>query len=96
MTTRDDFVRRMHSLLDKGNAEIQALEARAEHAEAGARETYRQQIAALQARQAEVRTRLDALRSAGEGAWQDLKSGVELAWEAMGQAIDSARARLGK
>src|SRR5512141_78371 len=91
MNTRDEYVRKMHSLLDKGSAEIDALEARAEHAEAEAREAYRKQIAALRVRQDEARARLESVRTAGEGAWQDLKAGVELAWEAIGEAIESAK-----
>jgi hypothetical protein len=96
MSTRDEFVRKMHSLLDKGNAEIEALEARAEHAEAGARDAYRKQIAALRAKQDEARGRLESLRTAGEGAWQDMKAGVEMAWEAIGEAIESAKSRIKK
>lgn len=96
MNTRDEYVRKMHSLLDKGNAEIDALAARMEHAEAGARDAYQKQIATLRTRQDEARARLESLRNAGEGAWQDMKAGVELAWDAIGEAIESARSRLGK
>jgi multidrug resistance efflux pump len=96
MSTRDEFVRKMHSLLDKGNAEIDALEAKAEHAEAGARDTYRKQIAALRTKQEEARARLESLRTAGEGAWQDMKAGVDMAWEAIAEAIDSAKSRIKK
>jgi len=96
MSTRDDYVRKMHSLLDKGNAEIDVLESKAEEAEAGARDEYRKQIAALRARQDEARAKLASLRDAGEGAWQDLQAGVEMAWEAIGEAIESARARFKK
>lgn len=96
MSTRDEFVRKMHSLLDKGNAEIDALEARAEHAEAGARDAYRNQIAALRAKQDEARARLESLRTAGEGAWQDMRAGIDMAWEAIGEAIDSAKSRIKK
>jgi len=49
MSTRDEYVRKMHSMLDKGNAEIDALAARMEHAEAGARDAYQKQIATLRA-----------------------------------------------
>lgn len=96
MSTRDEYVRKMHSLLDKGSAEIDALEAKAEHAEAGAREAYQKQLAALRVRQDEARARLESLRTAGEGAWQDLKAGVEMAWEAIGEAIESAKSRIKK
>jgi predicted nucleic acid-binding Zn-ribbon protein len=96
MTTRDEYVRKMHSLLDKGKAEIDALEERAEHVEAEARDAYHKQIEALRAKQDEAGAKLDALRGAGEGAWQDLKAGVELAWEAIGEAIESAKSRIKK
>lgn len=96
MNTRDEFVRKMHSLLDKGSAEIDALEARAEQLEAGARDAYHKQIAQLRARQDEARVKLESLRNAGEGAWQDLKAGVEMAWDAIGEAIESAKSRIKK
>ena len=50
----------------------------------------------LRVRQDEARARLESLRNAGEGAWQDLKAGVELAWEAIGEAIESAKSRIKK
>lgn len=96
MSTRDEYVRKMHSLLDKGNAEIDALESKLEHVEAGARDAYQKQIATLRARQDEARAKLESLRNASEGAWQDLKAGVELAWGAIGEAIDSAKSRIKK
>lgn len=96
MSNRDEYVRKMHSLLDKGNAEIDALAAKVEHAEAGARDTYQKQIAALRTRQDEARARLESMRNAGEGAWQDMKAGVELAWESIGEAIESAKSRIRK
>lgn len=96
MTTRDEYVRKMHSLLDKGSAEIDALEAKAEHVEADARDAYNKQIAVLRAKQEEARAKLEPLRNAGEGAWQDLQAGVEMAWEAIGEAIESAKSRFKK
>jgi hypothetical protein len=93
MSTRDEYVRKMHSLLDKGNAEIDALEARTGHVEVEARDAYHKQIAALRVRQEEARAKLEPLRHAGEGAWQDLQAGVEMAWDAIGEAIQSAKSR---
>ncbi|MGE5320991.1 MAG: hypothetical protein ACM3KD_12470 [Hyphomicrobiaceae bacterium] len=95
-STRDEYVRKMHSLLDKGSAEIDALEAKAQQAEAGAREAYQKQIAALRTKQGEASAKLESLRNSGEGAWQDLKAGVELAWEAIGEAIESAKTHFKK
>ena len=93
MSTRDDYVRKMHVLLDKWNAEIDDLENRAELAEANLRDSYREQIAHLRARQHDARTKLAGVRDASESAWEDLKTGLELARDAVGEAIESAKTR---
>src|SRR5512143_2593528 len=90
--TRDDYVQKMHVLLDELNAEIDALTRRAENAGADVRD----ELAELRTRQDEARTRLALLRDAGEGAWQDLKAGVDLARNAVGEALESAKSRFNK
>lgn len=96
MSTRDDHVKKMHELLDKLNAEADALADRIEHARAGMREEYHEQLAQLRERQVQARARLASLREAGEDAWEDLKAGLDMAKDALGEAIESAKARLGK
>jgi len=87
--TRDDYVQKMHALLDSLNDEIDALTKRAENAGADVRE----ELAELRAKQHEAHTRLASLRDSGGEAWQDLKAGVELARDAVGEALESARSR---
>lgn len=87
--TREDSVRKMHVLLDELNAEIDVVTKRAENAGADVRD----ELAELRARQDEARTRLASLRESGEGAWQDMKAGVDLARHAVGEALESARSR---
>jgi predicted nucleic acid-binding Zn-ribbon protein len=96
MSTREEYVQKMHALLDKLNAEIDVLASKAEHAEGEVRDEYRQQITHLRARQNDASTKLASLRNAGAGAWEDLKSGVEMAKDAIGEAIESARSRFNK
>jgi predicted nucleic acid-binding Zn-ribbon protein len=96
MSAREDYVQKMHELLDRLNAEIDALASKAEHAENEVREEYRQQITHLRARQSDARTKLASLRNAGEGAWEDLKAGVDMAKDAIGEALESARSRFNK
>jgi len=73
MSTRDDPVQKMHTMLDTLNAEIDALTERAENAGADVRD----EIAELRTKQDEARARLASLRNGGEGAWKNLKIGVE-------------------
>ena len=37
--------------------------------------------------------KLTEVREAGEGAWEDLKSGVQSAWDSMEEALKSARSK---
>jgi hypothetical protein len=90
---RDAFVNKLKSRIDVWNVEIGKLEARANLVKAEGKVEYAMQIEKLRAQRAEAQQKLDALLHAGEGAWEDLKTGVEKSWEALGQAVKSATTR---
>ncbi len=93
MSSRDAYVQRMKARLDEWNADIDKLSAKAEVAEADAKIAYLAQVENLRAKHAEARRELDKLGAAGEGAWEDLRAGVETAWEAIGNATKEALSR---
>ena len=93
MNSRDEYVRKMQAKLEEWNAEIDTLTTRAGKATADIRNEYNEQIGALKVKQATANQKIEELQHSGESAWEDLKSGIELAWTAMGEAIDSARSR---
>lgn len=93
MSKQDEYVRKMHSKLDLLNAEIEKLVAQADKAGAEVRDEYHKQIEILRAKREEGRKMLETAQNAGETAWQDLKAGAEMAWEALGEAIESAKSR---
>ena len=93
MSTRDEYVRKMHAKLDAWNTEIDRLAAKADQAGADVRAGYHKQIEALRGQRDEAKQKMERLQSAGESAWQDMKAGVEAAWHAVGEAVDSAKSR---
>ena len=93
MNSRDEYIRKMQAKLEEWNAEIDTLTAKAGEVTADVKNEYNEQIESLKAKQAGARQKIEELQQAGESAWGDLKSGIELAWTAMGEAIDSARSR---
>jgi len=93
MSSRDEYVRKMQAKLEQWNAEIDTLTAKAGEVKADVRNEYNEQIESLKSKQAAARQKIEEVQQAGEGAWGDLKSGIELAWTAMGDAVDSARSR---
>ena len=93
MSNRDEYVRKMQAKLDEWNDEIDILTAKAGGVTADVKKEYNEQIESLKVKQAAARQKIVELQQAGESVWKDVKSGVDLAWTAMGEAIDSARSR---
>jgi uncharacterized coiled-coil DUF342 family protein len=93
MSSRDQYVRKMQEKLEEWNTEIDMLSAKADKVTADIRSEYAEQISALKEKQATARQKIEEIQHSGESAWEDLKSGMELAWTAVGEAIDSAKSR---
>jgi uncharacterized coiled-coil DUF342 family protein len=91
MNSKDEFIRTMKQKMDGLNSEIDKLTAMGGKVSADLKNEYHEQIGSLKARQTAVREKLQELQHAGEDAWGDLKSGVDLALAALGKALDSAR-----
>ena len=93
MRERDEYLEKMKAQLDHWNSEIDKLEDRSQEVQADAQSEYRERIDALKQRRQEVREKLDTLQNAGEGAWQDVRAGIDMAWTAMDEALRSAVSR---
>lgn len=91
--TRDEYVRKMHAKLDQWNNEIESLVARKDQIEESARAEFGTRLEDLRSRRDAARKQLDQMQQASESAWQDMKAGLELAWDAIAQAVESARSR---
>ena len=76
--------------------EIDQLQAKAEKLEGDAKAKAEQQLTALRLKRDEVVEKLKDLGSAGEGAWEQIKSGIEAAMEDLGKAYKKAVAEFSK
>lgn len=79
--------------MDRWNAELDQLQARAKVAEAETKAEYNSRIAELREKRDEITERLAKLESAGEDAWIDLKRGLDDALESLTEAIGDAKKR---
>ena len=93
MKAKDAYVQKLHAKIDEWNAEIDKFEAKARSASAEKRLECQKQIDNLNSKRAEAERKLVELRKAGEGAWEDLKVGVQNAWDAMEAALATAKSR---
>ena len=90
---RDMYVEKFKAKIDEWNAEIDRLNARAKQTEADTRMAYLDQVRELEKQRDETREKINRLQEAGEGAWEDLKAGTEMTFEAMRVTFESIRER---
>jgi uncharacterized coiled-coil DUF342 family protein len=93
MKDKDAYVQKLHAKIDEWNAEIDKLKAKADQVEADARIEYQDQIEALKSKRNEIEQKVSEFTRTGEAALDDLKAGIDLAWEAMNTAVKSATER---
>jgi hypothetical protein len=90
MGAQDDYQKKMDAQLHEWQAKIEVLKAKAEKAEAEQKIKYHEEIETLRKLQQQVEAKLDQLRNAGSGAWDELKSGVDRAVQDLQGAVESA------
>ena len=88
MGERDAYIRKLEAQLKEWDAAIDKLQAKAKKAEAEAQLTYKKQLKALRAQRKEAMEKMEEMRQASEGAWHDMKSGMEQAWSRFHDAFN--------
>lgn len=93
MQNKDEYIQFLHRKLDEWNADIDRLRLKADIIEAEKKADLQSQIDMLKSKRRDVEERLSDLTSAGAEALEDMKSGLDLAWEATNNAFQSAVSR---
>lgn len=96
MTSKATYRQQLQAKLDEWQSEIDKLRSEAEEAEAEPDVEHNQrnrQIEGLQEKQDDAKQKLAELEEAGEGAWEHLKSGIDKAWNDLGEAVSAARSK---
>ncbi len=87
---RKEYEEKLDAQLDEWNAQIALLKAKADKGKAEAKIEYYKTIEALQQKQDEARAKLHELKTAGDEAGEDLKTGAEKAWAEVKTAFHAA------
>lgn len=88
---RDAYVQRLKAKMDEWNAEIAKLSAKADQAEAQSKIEYYKRLEDLRAKRRDLQDKIAGMEQAGEGAWEDLKQGLENSWEVFKASLSKAR-----
>ena len=90
---KEAYLKKLQGQLDEWSTEIDKLKAKADKAEADAQLEYYKQIEKFRAQQQTAQRKLEELKKASEDGWEDLKAGVESAYDSLANAIKSAASR---
>lgn len=93
MSLKEEYQKELQEQLDEWSTEIDKLKAVADKAKAGLQVEYHKEIEELRDQQDAAQQKLHELKEESGDAWEDLKTGVELAWAALGAALKSAASR---
>ena len=93
MATKEAYQKKLQAQLNEWDAKLDLLSAKAQKVAADARINYEDELVALRSKRAAAHRTLAELGTRGENAWEDMKDGVDKAWDAMSQALDRVAAR---
>jgi len=93
MSRKEAYEQKLQAQLDEWSAKIDKLKAKADSAEADAQLEYHKQIEELRSMQEAAANKLTELKDTGDDAWEDLKAGIDNAWDSLGDAWKSAASR---
>ena len=93
MNDKQAYEKKLQAQLEEWSADIDRLKAKATDLEGDAQLEYNRRIKDLKSMRDAAAERLDELRAAGNGAWEDLKGGVDEAWTELEEAFLKAKSR---
>ena len=93
MSVKEEYQKKLQVQLDEWGIEIDKLKVVAGKAKTGLQGEYYKELEELRSQQLTAQKKLHELKGASGDAWGDLKGGIEISWNAMGNAIKSAISR---
>ena len=93
MDKRKAYEEKLDAQLKEYSTQIVLLKAKAENAKADARIDYYKTIEVLEQKQDKTKIKLQELQTAGDEAWDAVKTGVEKAWAEVKTAYHDAASK---
>ncbi|MED5238310.1 MAG: hypothetical protein VX379_01870 [Pseudomonadota bacterium] len=91
MSEKKDFVESVRQKLEDWDYQRDRLVARIDDLSHEWREEAEEKLADFKEQRKDLEAKLDVLESRSEDAWQDIKDGIELAWDGLKTGLLAAR-----
>lgn len=90
MEKRTAYVEKLSAQMVEWDNQIDRLKDKAKSATTGSNTDYSQALADLQMKRDEAAQKLQAISTAGDGEWEDMKAGTEQVWGEVGSILRDA------
>ncbi|MCF8467023.1 MAG: hypothetical protein K9G33_06440 [Sneathiella sp.] len=87
---KKEYEKKLKAQLEEWDADINRLSAKADAVRAEARVKYLDEVDKLRDQKKKAEARLSQFEDAQEGAWEDMKTGIDAAWKNLGYAVNNA------
>ena len=96
MSTKEAYIKKIKVQIDKLNAEISKLEAKALHIGEDTKHKVEPKIRDLQKYADVLKNKISELQETGGDSWKELKHGIDESWVALKKGIKEAKGKLKK
>ncbi|OQX05642.1 MAG: hypothetical protein BWK73_33030 [Thiothrix lacustris] len=93
MNTREDYKQKIEGELALAQAKLAEFKARAEMASADTRISYNEHMNDMEQKFDTAKSKLKDFGEASDGAWENMKDGVESAWHSLSDSVKDAAAK---
>ncbi len=90
-TKRDAYVEKLKGNIAMWNGEIDEFQAKAGKAKDEVQVEFKKQIEEMKAKRLALENKMSNLQQASEDAWEEVKTGVDIARQILGQAVKAAK-----
>lgn len=87
---REEYQAKVKAQLEKINAQLDELKAKAAQTEADVKTDYHSRMEELYAKRDAAGAKLEELQKAGSDAWEEVQKGFETAWSDLTSAFENA------
>jgi hypothetical protein len=95
MSLKDAYRQKIEARIEEEKARLDLLKARMKQTLADGKIMAYEEIAETEKKLEQLRSKVKELAVSSEGAWEEVKGGVEKAWKELGEASKKAAARFG-
>jgi len=88
--SKEAYLEKLKAKMNEWNAEIDKLKAKAAQSKADLKIEIEKRVGDLEPHRREVENKIQQLVQASGPAWEDLKEGVQRAWNKLDEAVKSA------